>query len=309
MHTFTACTRRLLILLVVLTALVVPVAPVPAVRAQQPTPTPGPAGPEWPGWALRVTFPKDPATGLQAPKVIYTAYTYTVTPTVQVTGVITEDISADCSQNGLGYDGVSAAIFDGSSAFIACAVPAWRELLFQLDPTVPGANPNKDTLTCSANSPASGAAKVVVDPGSRDNPLIDASELGIALALPASGTQARTRLNVYPNNYGSPLWNINTGGNRVVMGSDGPTMVALDNYFNWMPYLHPSWKPWFAANIKGFEIGHKDEPSMNTWQGPAGDFRLRTTAATVYIGRNVAGSSYFKGRVTEALIDPPCSSK
>jgi hypothetical protein len=303
MHTFVPWTRRLLIALIALTALAVLAVPVPAAQATEPTPTPQPTLTEWPGWALRVTFPQDPATGLRAPKVTYIVYTFVEDSPPRVISAVEEDISASCTSYGTwNYNG-DYAIFDGSN-YIECDIPAWRDKLAQILPASPCAILN--ACQCLAGSPASGAANVRLASGNRANPLIDASELGMLFGLPRSGGQARTRLAVYPNVYISPQWNVATAGNRMLFGINGPILVALDNHFKWMPYLNSAWKPWFTNNVIGAEIGHYVEPSGATWQGGAGGYDLQTTAGTVYIGRNVAGSEYFRGQLADGKIDPGC---
>jgi hypothetical protein len=227
---------------------------------------------------------------------------------MQVVDSIQEDISDNCTTHGvLQYDG-DYAIFDGVSTYLECDVPAWRDLLSQINPSLPAANPNQDTITCDAYSAASAAADVNLATGTHNNPLIDASKLGIAFGLPRNGGQAQTRLGLHPNTYTSPPWNVANTGNRMVIGINGPVIVTLDNHFGWKLYLDPAWKPWFENNITGTEIGHISYPSSATWQNPAVAYQLRTSGGTVYIGRNVAGSQYFKGRLADAIVDPPCKS-
>jgi hypothetical protein len=309
MQAFSRWTRPLLLMALTLIALASTMTPAPTAQATQaldPTPTPQPREQHWPGWGLRVTFPQDPKTGQRTHQVIYTAYTYAVTPTIQVTAAITENISANCTSYGMWqYDG-EYAIFDGTTNYIACNVPAWRDKLALLGQNVPCSSTTKTVCACAAGSAASGAAQVRLVAGTRPNPLIDASELGLSLSLPLNGGQARTRLFVNPQTYASPQWNIDPSGNRVVMGMDGPTMVVLDDYFKWMPYLNPAWRPWFRANIVGPTIGHIDYPTDTKWQAPAGGYELRTIAATVYIGRSATGGNFFRGRLADGIIDPPC---
>ncbi|NJM07422.1 hypothetical protein HC891_16410 [Candidatus Gracilibacteria bacterium] len=217
---------------------------------------------------------------------------------------VEEDITASCTVHGtLNYDG-DYAVFDGTSTYIECPLPSWRDHLFTLAPGLPGAN--NDTIVCRAGSLMSGAFNAKLPGGRRANPLIDASALGVSLSLPLANGVARTQLSFTGGGYSSPNWKINPVGNRALLGTNGPAIVAADNYFDWMPYLTSNWQPWFNNNVNGPVVGHLIEPEGIFWLNAVGGYTLATTAEMIYIGHSPDANTYFKGKLLNGKIDPGC---
>jgi hypothetical protein len=298
MHRLIHLPRRLLTLVALAVVLLASALPAPATQAQNP--------PNWAAWALEVDFPVDKNSGQRAPRVIYTVYAGVTTPEVAVTASTQEEIS--CTSHGAwAYDG-AYAIFDGTSTYLECELPPWRDGLAQIAPNLPAANATISTVSCPAGSPASGAADVRLTSGTRPNPLFDGSELGISFGLPINSGQARSRLTMIPGTYNGPAWNINPNGNRMLMAMGGPIIAAADEHFDWMPYLTSNWHSWFETNIVAGQIGHLIEPSGNTAQASAGGYTLVTSGGTVYIGHSPANGTYFRGRLGGGKIDPGCKS-
>jgi len=266
----------------------------------------GAPGPSWQAWAISVDFPS------QKPHVVYTAYVGTNTPTPQVLTSSTVDISKKCTivspTGNLNFDGTSA-IFDGQS-YIQCQVPSWRTKLAALAPTLPGANNN--TLMCDAGGgPLFSAASVKLDAVSATNPVIDARDLGSVFSLPSDGIRAQTQLALSSRTYLSPRWNLDlTAGNRMVMGMNGPAIVAASNYFGWLtfltPGLTPAWDAYFTGTVVGTQMGHYVESPAATWTTTGSSYRLRTTGSTVYIGHDSMTGANLHGKVSIIRHDPGC---
>lgn len=294
------CLRRLLILPITLVALLVVAAPAATARAT--------SAPNWQAWGLTVDFP---ALATDAPTILYTVYTGTDAPTAQV---LAESAPLDLWANGsctiqgtgpLAWQG-GYADFNGN-AYIRCQLPSWRAGLTALAPGMPGANTN--TLTCEAGgAPLFMAAQVKLDPVSSANPIIDATSVGVALSAPSNGIKARTNLTLTSGIYSSPLWNQSNAGNRVVMGEDGPAIVAVASHFGWLNFLtDPNWDDFFNG-VTGMAIGHWVESPSAHWTAPAARFKLRTQSDYAYIGYSPATSTYLRGELGSVRADPGCKN-
>lgn len=281
--------RQLLVLGMALVALLASSIGSPSAQAQ--------SAPLWQAWSLEVDFPNS------TPRVVHTAYYGSNLPYPHVIGAASTDISANCTTIGtLTYDG-DYAVFNGSS-YIRCNLPSWRIALAGLSPGLPGAN--NDKLTCDASSgPSFGVADVKLDAVTSQNPIIDVTDLGPSFSLPATGTKARTQLKFSSRTYSSPSWNLNANGNHMMIGLDGPSIVATNTYFGWITVLNSSWEPFFQS-VSGTKMGHFVEPPVATWTAPTIPYVLKTGASIAYIGYSPSTASYLRGKLRDGQIDPGC---
>ncbi|HET9222172.1 MAG TPA: hypothetical protein VFO07_06700 [Roseiflexaceae bacterium] len=290
MRTLTQHARRLPILLLAIITLMLTALPVPKAGAT-------PAA-DWAAWAITADFKGG------ALQVVYTVYTGTQAPNAQVLASSSQDITASCTVSGLTFSG-EYGVFNGST-MIACPVPSWRDAVFALDPSLGQGHKNKVT-EIPGTGPLWAAADVILDPGTSDNPVVDASDLGMVFSLPRSGATARTRLTLSSGSYVSPNWNAdNLAGNRTLIGADGPVIVAIDKEFGWLDFLKaPDWSNYFNG-VNGMQVGYRTE-GTNVWQGvqsAAAPYTLKTTAGTVNIGYNSKTGTYFRGRIRSIRFDP-----
>jgi hypothetical protein len=295
MRTCSPHTRRWLVLAVAFAALLAATLPAPSTRAA-PVAT-------WQAWELSVDFPN------QQPQVIYTAYIGTNDPDPQIIDSLAIDISANCVVQGgpLTYDQDGYAIFNGA-VYIECPVPSWRDQLAIIGAHLPGAHNN--TLTCDAgNGPLFAAADVKLDLVSASNPVVDASDLGLTFSLPSNGSKARTAIELTSGMRASPLWSIGTGGKRMLLGENGPVIVAAADHFGWLDFLTDSaWQGFFENVVVGATIGHWVESPSASWSAPATGYKLRTQGAVVYIGHNATTGANLRGRLASGRIDPGCKT-
>ena len=118
--------------------------------------------------------------------------------------------------------------------------------------------------------------RVKLDAVSSANPIIDATGVGVALSAPSDGTKARTSLTLTAGTYSSSQWTQNSAGNRVVIGEDGPAIVAVATHFGWLNFLtDPNWSNFFNG-VTGMAIGHWVESPSAHWTAPAARFKLKT---------------------------------
>jgi hypothetical protein len=300
MHRLLPRMRRLLILSVALVALLAAIAPATTARAT--------SAPTWQAWGLTVDFP---TLANDAPKIMYTVYVGTNDPTPQV---IAESTPVDLWANGsctiqgtgpLTWQG-GYADFNGN-AYIRCRLPSWRAGLAALAPGVPGANNN--SLTCEAGgAPLFLAAQVKLDAVTSNNPIIDAAGLGVAFSAPSDGIKARTSLTLTSGTYSSPRWIQSSAGNSVVIGENGPAIVAVAAHFGWLDFLSdPNWDDFFNT-VTGTTIGHWVESPSAHWTAPAARYKLKTQADLVYIGYSPATSTYLHGELGAFRADPGCKN-
>jgi hypothetical protein len=293
--------RRLPCLLVALVVLLAATAPAPAADAQ--------AVPTWQAWGLTVDFPELPT---DAPQILYTVYVGTNEPEPQVLAESAPvDLWADgsCSiaqgavpltwQDGLAH-------FDGTS-HITCQLPPWRAGLMALAPGLPGGHTN--TLTCEpGGAPLFVAAHVNLDPVTSANPIFDAQGLGLAFSLPSDGSKARASLALTSGSYASPRWNLNSAGNSVVTGENGPAVVAVATHFGWLDFLADSTWADFFKTVTGLTIGHWVESPIASTSAPAAAYQLKTVSNVVYIGYNSSTGAHLRGDLGDLRIDPGCKT-
>jgi hypothetical protein len=290
MSTLSQHARRLPILLLAIIALMAAVSPAPAARATTAS--------DWAAWAITADF-----TG-GALQVVYTAYTGTQAPNAQVNASSSQDITASCTVSGLTFSG-DYGVFNGST-MISCPVPSWRDQIFALDPSLAQATSNKVTQV-PGGGPLWGAADVIPDPGTGDNPVLDARDLGMVFSLPRNGATARTKITLSSGSYVSANWNVdNMAGNRTLMGADGPVIVAIDDTLGWIDFLKsPDWENHFNT-VSGMEIGYRTE-GVGTWQDvqfAGAPYTLKTAAGTVYIGYSPGSGAHFRGKIRAIRFDP-----
>jgi hypothetical protein len=290
MTTLPQRSRRLPILLLALIALCTAALPTPAARANTAS--------AWAAWAITADF-----TG-GALSVVYTAYTGTQAPNPQVNAWSSQDITASCSVSGLTFSG-DYGVFNGST-MIACPVPAWRDAIGALDPALAQASSGKVTQV-PGGGPLWAAADVVLDQVTGENPVLDAKDLGMVFSLPRSGATARTKIALNSGAYVSPNWSAdNMAGNRVLMGADGPAIVAIDSEFGWMSFLKaPDWQNYFNA-VTGAQIGYRAEGPIISqgMQSASAPYTLKTSAGTVYIGYSPSSGAHFRGKIRAIRFDP-----
>jgi hypothetical protein len=56
----------------------------------------------------------------------------------------------------------------------------------------------------------------------------------VAFSAPSNGVKARTSQALTSGTYSSPQWNQSSAGNRVVVGENGPAIVAVAAHFGWL---------------------------------------------------------------------------
>lgn len=292
---FVSHPKRRRVLAIVFMILAFVAATLPATTQAQAT------APRWQNWGLRVTFEDD------ALQVIYTVYVGSNEPEPHVISSTEEDITGDCTVQGtldFSTPGDSAG-FNGST-YIECSLPSWRDALHTLDPTLPGANRNIIKCDCGAG-PLWADANLILDPVSGTNPLFYGDDIGFSFSVPTNGIQARSRLDLSSGSYPSQNWMINPQGNRVVSGMHGEAIVAVANHFQWLDYLIDArWQDFFKNYVTGMQIGHWRESPTGTTLTSAADYRLKTTASTVYIGHNPSTGAHFRGVLTVLNVDPGC---
>lgn len=290
MTTLPQRSRRLMLLFLMLIALITATLPAPPVRASTAS--------DWAAWAITADFRGG------ALRVVYTAYIGTQAPNAQVNAWFSQDLTASCSVSGLTFSG-DYGVFS-SSTMISCPVPSWRDAIHALDPALAQANGDKVTQA-PGGGPLWSSADVVLDPGSSENPVVDAKDLGMAFSLPRNGSTARTKIAVSSGAYVSPSWNVdNAAGNRVLMGEDGPVVVAIDDEFGWMNFLKaPDWQTYFDG-VAGSQIGYRAEGPITTQgvQTASAPYTLKTTAGTVYIGYSPSSGAHFLGKIRALRFDP-----
>jgi hypothetical protein len=290
MRSLSQHTRRLSILLLAIITLIMAALPAPKASAV--------TAADWAAWAITADFKGG------ALQVVYTTYTGKQAPNAQVLAFSSQDITASCTVSGLTYSG-DYGVFNGST-MIACPVPSWRDAVHALDPALKQGSSNKST-EIPGTGPLWAAADVILDPGTSDNPVVDASDLGMVFSLPRAGATARTKITLSSGAYVSPNWNAdNMAGNRALLGADGPVIVAIHDEFGWLDFLKaPDWSNYFNG-VSGTQIGHRTE-GTSVWQGvqsATAPYTLKTTAGTVYIGYNSKTGAYFRGRIRSIRFDP-----
>jgi hypothetical protein len=251
---------------------------------------------QWGAWHLKIDFPETTGSSPQprTPRIAYTLYRAVgATPTIQ--DWVQTDISKDCKVVGtLTYDQAGYAIFNGSS-FIRCKLP----------PKPPG------IVSCNAGA-FWFAADVRLNGKKAVNPIFEgvtAPNHEFTFALPGDGVTSRTRLELPAGSYTTSQWSVNTaGGNRMMIGAHGPTMVGVTDYFetqglDWLGFMD-KWQDFFEPAVTGAKVGHLVQAPDATWlTGGAGLPWMHPEH--VFIGYSPATGSYFEGALRNGEIDPP----
>lgn len=83
----------------------------------------------------------------------------------------------------------------------------------------------------------------------------------------------------------------------MVIGEDGPAIVAVASHFGWLNFLaDPNWDDFFNG-VTGTTIGHWVESPSAHWTAPAGQYKLKTQSEYLYIGYSPATSTYLRGEL------------
>lgn len=289
--------RRLLPALLAVLALAAGFALPPAPAAATVTPT-------WIGYAVVADF------NASQPKLTYTVFGGTDGPPATVYEYDSVDLIATeaCTFTDITYSG-GYAQFNGSSSKIECTVPSFAEKIAELFPDL---DPLENKLTCTCGgAPLWASADAILDPVSGEQPvanLLNAADNGIAFRLTSNGVRARTVIDM-PGaaDLIGPLWNIAPSASRVLMGVNGPSIIALDDEFGWLHYLDPAWKSAFepvAATAR-----HWFEPPIRVnWVTSPTSYNLFTNATQLTIGHNPVTGSSFDGQLRFMRLDPGCPS-
>lgn len=263
---------------------------------------------QWAAWHLSASF----ASG--APVVTFTAYVGKGNSPPVVLGQLVEDISTACLVRGapaLAIDAAGYANFDGT-VYLECATPDWSAMIGQLAPHLASANP---ACECeSRRSPFWASADLILNPvpnGTlRANPLIDAGGAGFGFSMPTNGPLVRSQLTRSSGSFRSAPWAYDSvGGNRLLVGQNGPVDTAIIKHLGGLSYLTNSgWQTYFEHIIKGDRLGQWLEPA-NTGsyvQIPTRPFTLVNGPGTVYIGRNNSTGELLHGKLRNLDGDPGC---
>lgn len=283
--------RRLLALLLVLVAvLVVAAQPAPVAQAANNPPA-------WIAVAVVADFVDNKS------EISYTVFGGRQGNPVEILAFSTEDITDDCSFTDISYSGGYAS-FNGSSSQIVCDLSSLRDKIAELYPNAPLL---PEVMECSA-----GLAPLWVSADLRHglvsglNPVVVAPGLGIGLSFPSNGSAVRTAMVLGGNNYSSNPWKPSTPSTRVLMGMNGPAMIAIDDEFHWLDYLNPKWKQNFAS-LGGPNMRHwYESPIAASPANPPSSYTLQTGPTTLVIGHNPDNGQYFSGDLRYVRVDPGC---
>jgi hypothetical protein len=280
--------RRYKLLAVVAAIIALALYAAPQARAQ--------TTPDWYSWQFKIDFPG------ASPRVIMTSYWgvngVPISQPVAVTGSAQADISSRCKVVGSLPITAGAASFNGSS-YIRCALPA------------------SEVSAMGEHCSASGAPffwsaiRGTIATGSIRNPIFTLSNstnhtLVSAFSLPRNGATAQSQLRLPLATYTSAAWSLNTGENRVLMSSDGPSIASIRTTFaasNWLNFMGSVTSP--ARSL----VGNWAEPALMYWttaRQPEG-YRVSNTFD---VGYNMSDGSYFVGTMSDGEFDPPgCTAK
>lgn len=286
-------TRRLLPALIAVAALAAGlVAPRPTAAAEELS---------WVGYAVTADFASGQA------KVFYTVFGGVNGPPAAVVDFTQEEITGDCAFTDITYSG-GYAVFNGSSSKIECALPSFADKLAELFPAMPAP---EDEVTCTCGgAPLWASAQAILNPVSGEQPvaaLVHGSRPGLLFHLPGNGARARTSI-ALPNGVAltSPQWLPGASGNKLLLGVNGPSIIALDDEFGWLSYLSPQWEAAFAP-VLGQTARHWFEaPNRANWVSAPSAYKLHTTEGGLTIGHNPLSGAYFDGRLRFVRLDPGC---
>lgn len=284
--------------LAALVALALALVPGPTARARPTTQ----AQPLWSAWALSADF-----AGGQL-KVLYKAYIATYDNPPIIVGAYDEEITDTCVTSTGGPISFAGdyAVFDGSY-YITCTVPSWRDSVRSLNANYwPVYTPT--IVATVGDGPVWAAADVVLDPLTSNNPVLDASDLGLAFSLPRNGGNARAVLSLSNGNLTSPNWAANdVAGNRMLIGTFGPGISAFHKTYGWLSFLnHANWQNYFSTNANGLVFASwVESPVRRDWRvAPFASYTLATGGGEVTIGYNQSTGSYFRGKIRSIRVDP-----
>ena len=255
----------------------------------------------WIGYAVTADFDGS------EPEIRYTVFGGTNGPPAQVIAFLEEDITGDCNFTDISYSG-GYAIFNGSSSQITCALPSFADKIAELFPELP---PLEADLTCTCGgAPLWASAQAVLDPVSGEQPVASVahgSRQGLLFRLPSVATSTRTVIEL-PNNIAlaSPKWVPDSRGNSMLMGVNGPSIIALDNEFGWLSYLNPLWKTAFQPVVGQAARHWVEAPNRAPWVNAPPAYKLYTSEGTLTIGHNPATGAYFSGKLRFMRLDPGC---
>ena len=290
--------RHLLPALLAMVALALGLAaPAPTITAANP------AAPAWLGYAVTADF-----NGAQ-PAIFYTVFGGVNGPPAQVTAFDMENITAECVFTDISYSG-GYAVFNGTSSQIACDLPSFRDKLAELFPDLP---PPEAELTCPCGgAPLWASAQAILDPVSGEQPVINVltpGNRGMFFRLPSNSVRARSVIEL-PNSatLTSPQWNLGGSGNRVLLGVNGPSIIALDNAFGWLSYLSPAWESAFASVVGATARHWFEAPSRASLVTTPTSYKMYGDNMQATIGHNPVTGAYFQGRMRHARLDPGCVS-
>ncbi len=262
-----------------------------------------PTEPAWLGYAVTADFNSG------QPKILYTVFSGVNGPPATVLDFDTDDITAECVFTDITYNG-GYAVFNGTSSQIACALPSFRDKLAELFPALP---PPESELTChSGGAPLWASAQAILDPVSAEQPVINVltpGDRGMFFKLPSTGVKARSVIEL-PNSatLTSPQWSLGGSSNRVLLGMNGPSIIALDDAFGWLSYLNPAWEAAFAPVVGATARHWFETPNRASWVTAPTSYKMYSDAMQATIGHNPVTSAYFRGRLRYARIDPGCGS-
>lgn len=279
---------RLLALAAALIAFALYAAPAPQARAQT-------VSPDWFAWNLKVDFPNS------SPRAILTIYEGVDDNPAAVTAESAYDISANCQTFG-GLSVAGGAATFAANGYIRCRLP--------------------NTVAALADKCSSRmgpfywfATKVAIGPGSVSNPIAElvspAGGSSARFSLPRSGATAQTQLNLPGASYLSGQWDVATSDNRVLFGTNGPSIVSVADHFaaeSWLGFLTPPGWDSFMGGVAANKVANWSEPQMAGWQGG----RTREgwpNARFVYIGHSPSAGTYFTGTMWDIEVDPGCTAK
>jgi hypothetical protein len=269
-------------LLIALVALVV--TAVPAGAAEE-------VKPEFYAWDLRVDFEDG------APHAVLTNYNGLLEPPKILAWKAAE---VQCTAQGPGQityqNGV--AVFDGAS-FLRCPIPL-------------NIMPPADQCETTAYGNWWFSAEGTFQPVQAPNPIIWASDNSFSFGLPSDGTRARTRVQFPSQIYLSGLWPRDGAWNEVLMGQNGPMMLAATSEIpGLLENLDVSWEPFFSG-VSATQVGHRMFAPSAVRQGKvdAAPLPYLPPPPFVDIGRNANAGAVFAGTLAYAEVDPPgCTVK
>jgi hypothetical protein len=92
----------------------------------------------------------------------------------------------------------------------------------------------------------------------------------------------------------------------MLIGEDGPAIVAADAQFGWLSFLaNPAWRNFFTNQVVGQTIGSWAEAPGASWkQSPVPAYQIKTRSSVVYIGYSPSTGARFYGQIRSIRFDP-----